>query len=63
VRHMALSTEKGYVHWIRRFILFHNKRHRGLTGQQGGSVGTVARALPGPNGTADERAPGGGGAR
>ncbi|MFC1596859.1 tyrosine-type recombinase/integrase [Planctomycetota bacterium] len=27
VRHMALSTEHAYVHWIRRFILFHNKRH------------------------------------
>ena len=27
LRHMALSTEKAYVHWIRRFILYHNKRH------------------------------------
>lgn len=27
VRHMALSTEKVYVHWIRRYILFHHKRH------------------------------------
>lgn len=27
VRHMARSTEEAYVHWIRRFILFHNKRH------------------------------------
>lgn len=27
VRHMALSTEKAYVNWIRRFILFHQKRH------------------------------------
>ena len=27
VRHRALSTEKSYVSWIRRFILFHNKRH------------------------------------
>ena len=27
VRHLALSTEKQYVQWIRRFILFHNKRH------------------------------------
>ena len=27
VRHLALSTEKTYVDWIRRFILFHNKRH------------------------------------
>jgi len=26
VRHLALSTEKTYVDWIRRFILFHNKR-------------------------------------
>src|SRR6267143_4626998 len=26
-RHLALSTEKTYVAWIRRFILFHNKRH------------------------------------
>ncbi len=23
VRHMALSTEKAYVHWIRRLVLFH----------------------------------------
>lgn len=27
VRHMALSTEKAYVDWIRQFILFHEKRH------------------------------------
>lgn len=27
VRHMAPSTEEAYVHWIRRFILFQNKRH------------------------------------
>ncbi len=27
VRHRALSTEKAYVFWIRRFILFHDKRH------------------------------------
>jgi len=27
VRHMAYSTEKTYVDWIRRFILFHDKRH------------------------------------
>ncbi len=27
VRHLALSTEKQYVSWIRRFILFHKKRH------------------------------------
>ncbi len=27
VKHYAYSTEKTYVYWIRRFILFHNKRH------------------------------------
>jgi len=27
VRQYSLSTEKVYVAWVRRFILFHNKRH------------------------------------
>ena len=27
VRHMSVKTEKAYVHSIRRYILFHNKRH------------------------------------
>jgi integron integrase len=27
VRHLSLKTEKAYLHWIRRFILFHGKRH------------------------------------
>ena len=27
VRHLALSTEDAYVGWIRRYILFHHKRH------------------------------------
>ena len=26
-RHCSLRTEKAYVGWIRRFILFHRKRH------------------------------------
>jgi hypothetical protein len=26
-RHMSPRTEEAYVHWIRRFILFHDKRH------------------------------------
>lgn len=26
-RHYSPKTEKAYVHWIRRFIFFHNKRH------------------------------------
>lgn len=27
VRHLALKTEYAYVSWIRRYILFHQKRH------------------------------------
>lgn len=26
-KHYSLRTEQAYVHWIRRFILLHNKRH------------------------------------
>jgi Phage integrase, N-terminal SAM-like domain len=26
-RHYSDRTEKAYVHWIKRFIFFHNKRH------------------------------------
>jgi len=26
-RHMSLRTEEAYVYWIRRYILFHGKRH------------------------------------
>ncbi|WP_449371482.1 integron integrase [Thiomonas sp.] len=27
LRHFSLRTEQAYVHWIKRFILFHHKRH------------------------------------
>ena len=27
VRHYSIRTEDTYVHWVRRFILFHGKRH------------------------------------
>lgn len=27
VRHYSLRTEEAYVNWVRRFILFHGKRH------------------------------------
>jgi len=31
-RHYSLRTEQSYIQWIRRFILFHNKRHPGEMG-------------------------------
>ncbi len=27
VRHYSIRTEDAYIHWIRRYILFHGKRH------------------------------------
>jgi hypothetical protein len=27
LRHYSLGTEESYVPWIRRFILFHGKKH------------------------------------
>ncbi|WP_338846233.1 phage integrase N-terminal SAM-like domain-containing protein [Massilia sp. W12] len=27
LRHYSIRTETQYVHWVRRFILFHGKRH------------------------------------
>lgn len=27
LRHYSLRTERAYVDWIKRFILFHGKRH------------------------------------
>ncbi|MGQ0652727.1 MAG: integron integrase [Betaproteobacteria bacterium] len=35
VKHYSLRTEEAYLHWIRRFIFFHGKRHpRELGGPQ-----------------------------
>ena len=57
-RNMAWATEKTYVSWIRRYILFHDKRHPKdmgaaeietylayLANQRGVSPGTQAVAL------------------
>lgn len=32
-RHYSYRTEQAYLHWIRRFILFHNKRHPAEMGE------------------------------
>lgn len=34
VRHLSLRTEKAYLHWIRRYILFHKKRHPSEMGEK-----------------------------
>jgi site-specific recombinase XerD len=35
VHHYAMKTEKSYVQWIKRFILFHRKRHPAKMGKLG----------------------------
>ena len=32
-KHYSYSTEKTYIHWIRKYVLFHNKRHPGDIGE------------------------------
>jgi hypothetical protein len=35
IRHYSIRTEQAYVQWIRRFILFHGKRHlRDMDGEE-----------------------------
>ena len=34
LKHMSLRTEEAYVSWVRRFILFHDKRHPGDMGAE-----------------------------
>ena len=31
-RHYSRRTEEAYVHWIRRYIVFHGKRHPSTRG-------------------------------
>ena len=34
VRQYSLATERSYLQWVRRFILFHGKRHPGEMGKE-----------------------------
>jgi len=33
-RHYSIRTEEAYINWIKRFILFHNKRHPNEMGER-----------------------------
>jgi integron integrase len=43
MRHYSYMTEKAYVHWVKRFIFFHNKRHPAEMGEA--EVGQFLSAL------------------
>ncbi len=34
LRHMSIRTEKSYLNWIKRYILFHNKKHPEKMGEK-----------------------------
>jgi hypothetical protein len=34
MRHYSPKTEESYVHWIKRFIFFHNRRHPAEMGEK-----------------------------
>jgi site-specific recombinase XerD len=42
-RHYSYMTEKSYVHWIKRFVFFHNKRHPAEMGE--GEIGQFLSSL------------------
>ena len=33
VRYFSLRTEQSYIHWVKRFFFFHNKRHPAMMGE------------------------------
>jgi hypothetical protein len=32
LKHYSYETEKAYVHWTKRYIIFHQKRHPAVSG-------------------------------
>ena len=42
-RHFSRRTERAYIQWIRRFILFHNRRHPSGMGEE--EIGDFLSAL------------------
>ncbi|WP_342662795.1 phage integrase N-terminal SAM-like domain-containing protein [Oceanospirillum beijerinckii] len=42
LRGYSLKTEKTYIHWIKRYIYFHNKRHPNTMGGSRGQKLPVA---------------------
>jgi hypothetical protein len=46
-KHYCLRTEEAYVNWIKRFTLFHNKRHPREPGELSGIKCIMAMLLYG----------------
>lgn len=46
-RHYSRRTEKAYVHWVKRYIFFHGKRHPAEMGAPEVTVFLTALAVQG----------------
>ncbi len=46
LKHYAYSTEKTYVYWTKRFVLYHNKRHPLEMGEKENDCPTYWRSTP-----------------
>src|SRR3990170_6746468 len=55
LRHYSRRTEYAYVAWIRRFVVFHGKRHPRDLGGRGGTA--FLSSLPGRGGGASAHDP------
>src|SRR4029077_1430421 len=49
-KHFSIRTEQTYIDWIRRFILFHNKRHPREMGAAGNHRFSHSSGAPSPSG-------------
>ena len=49
VRHYSIRTEQSYIHWIKRFILFHDKRHPSTLGESVASHLTAGASSNSPS--------------
>ena len=49
LRHLSLRTEQAYVGWIRRFVLFHGKRHPREMGHHGEGKAPTPGPASGPS--------------
>ena len=47
VKHYSIRTEQAYVDWVRRFILFHGKRHPSALGQHEAEASLTHLAVEG----------------
>ncbi len=49
LKHYSLRTEQTYLDWIKRFVLFHGKRHPKAMGAEEVTPGQISNVLVSPH--------------